>query len=65
MNAAMFAAVDSDVDPGSSGGIVVAMRTISSRADRLRQTLRKLLPASGGASLRPPKSAMWQLAQFA
>ena len=30
-----------------------------------RQTFMKLLPASCGASLRPTRSGMWQLAQLA
>src|SRR4051812_41605670 len=47
------------------GGIVDWMNSNRSRVDLLRHVLRKLLPASCGASLRPARSAMWQLAQLA
>src|SRR3954468_3797612 len=41
------------------------MNSNRSFVERLRQVLMKLLPASCGASLRPARSAMWQLAQLA
>src|SRR4051812_35501502 len=47
------------------GGIVDWMNSKRSFVERLRQVLMKLLPASCGASLRPARSAMWQLAQLA
>src|SRR3954467_9358581 len=47
------------------GGIVDWMNSKRSFVERLRQVLMKLLPASCGASLRPARSGMWQLAQLA
>ena len=47
------------------GGIVDWMYSKRSRVDRVRHVFMKLAPASCGASLRPARSAMWQLAQLA
>ena len=47
------------------GGIVDWMNSKRSFVDLLRHVFMKLLPASCGASLRPARSAMWQLAQLA
>src|SRR4051794_14325206 len=47
------------------GGIVDWMNSKRSFVERVRQVLMKLLPASCGASLRPARSDMWQLAQLA
>jgi len=40
------------------GGIVLCVNSSRSRVLRVRHVLRKLLPASCGASFRPPRSAI-------
>src|SRR5262249_31535185 len=47
------------------GGMVLWMNSNRSRVERTRHVLMKLLPASCGASLRPARSGIWQLAQLA
>jgi hypothetical protein len=46
------------------GGIALWMYSNRSRVVRVRQALMKFAPASCGASLRPPRSGRWQLAQL-
>src|SRR4029077_14770791 len=55
----------SALNDSAVGGIVDWMNSKRSRVERDRHVFMKLLPASCGASFRPARSGIWQLAQLA